>query len=94
MGGSQSWKARGNLSPQDGIPHQTASRLPVANQVFMGSWTVDIRQEGHRDQLPEDTQGTPETALPLRTRKPAAGAGEGQDVPPPGERERAKHRVP
>ena len=23
------------------------SRLPVANQVFLGSWTVDIRQEGH-----------------------------------------------
>ena len=94
MGGSQSWKARGNLSPRDGIPRQTASRLPVANQVFLGSWTVDVHQEGRRDQLPEDTQGTPETALPLRTQKPAAEAGEGQDAPPPGERECAKHRVP
>ena len=44
---SQSWKARGNLSPRDGILHQTVSRLPVANQVFLGSWMVDICQEGH-----------------------------------------------
>ena len=33
--------------PRDGILHQTASRPPVANQVFLGSWTVDICQEGH-----------------------------------------------
>ena len=43
---SQSRKASGNLSPRDGILHQTVSRLPVANQVFLGSWTVDIHQEG------------------------------------------------
>ena len=49
-GESQSWKARGNLSPRD-IVHQTVSRLPVANQVFLGSWTVDIHQEGHRQRL-------------------------------------------
>ena len=42
VGYSQNWKARGNLSPRDGILHQTVSRLPVANQVFLGSWTVDI----------------------------------------------------
>ena len=46
VGNSQRWKARGKLSPRDGIPYQTASRLPVAYQVFLGSWTVDIRQEG------------------------------------------------
>ena len=46
MGNSQGWKARGNLGPRDSILYQTASRLPVANQVFLGSWTVDIRQEG------------------------------------------------
>ena len=34
-GGSQNWKARG-------IFHQTMRRLPVANQVFLGLWTVDI----------------------------------------------------
>ena len=46
-GDSQSWKARGNLSPRDDILHQTVSRLPIANQVFLGFWTVDICQEGH-----------------------------------------------
>ena len=44
-GGSQSQKTRGNFSPRDGILHQTVSRLPVANQVFLGSWMVAICQE-------------------------------------------------
>ena len=39
-GSSQSWRARG-------IFHQTVSRLPVANQVSLGSWVVDICQEVH-----------------------------------------------
>ena len=45
---SQSRKARGcySLGPRDSIFHQTVSMLPVANYVFMGSWMVDIRQEG------------------------------------------------
>ena len=43
---SQSWKARGNLGPRDGIL-RTVSRLPFVNQVFLGSWTVDICQESH-----------------------------------------------
>ena len=34
---SQRRKARGNLGTRDCILHQTASRLPVANQVFLGS---------------------------------------------------------
>ena len=46
-GDSQSPKARGNLGPRDGILHQTVSRLPVTNQVFLGSWMVDIHQEVH-----------------------------------------------
>ena len=46
MGNSQSQKARGKLGPRDGILYQTASRLPVANQVFLGFWMVDIHQEG------------------------------------------------
>ena len=45
-GDSQSWNARGKLGPRDSILYQTVSRLPVANQVFLGSWTVDICQEG------------------------------------------------
>ena len=36
----------GNLGPRDGILHQTESRPPVVNQVFLGPWTVDIHQEG------------------------------------------------
>ena len=46
---SQSWKARGccNLGPRDRIFHQTVSRFPVANQVFLGFWMVDICQECH-----------------------------------------------
>ena len=46
MGDSQSQKARGNLGPRDSIHHQTVSRLSVANQVFLGSWMVDLCQEG------------------------------------------------
>ena len=38
-GDTQSQKARGKLGPR-------ASKLPVAHQVFLGSWTVDIHQEG------------------------------------------------
>ena len=45
-GDSQSQEARGNLGPRDGILHQTVIRLPVANQDFLGSWMVDIHQEG------------------------------------------------
>ena len=40
-------KARGNLGPRDSILHQIVSKLPVANQVFLRSWMVDICQEGH-----------------------------------------------
>jgi len=70
-GDSQSWKARENLSPRDGILHQTVSRLPVTNQVFLGSWMVDICQEGHsqRSAPPEETHGTTETVLPLHTQE-------------------------
>ena len=40
-------QGRGNLGPRDGILHQIVSRLPVANQVFLGSWMVNICQKGH-----------------------------------------------
>ena len=42
---NQSWKVRSNIGPSDGILHQTSSRLPVAIQVFLGSWTVDNLHE-------------------------------------------------
>ena len=46
VGGSQSKKARGSHDPRDGILHQIVSRLTVAIQVFLRSWTVDIHQDG------------------------------------------------
>ena len=55
-GDSQSLKARGNLNHRDGILHQTVSSLPVTNQVFLGSWTVDIHQEGHSQRSPPQSQ--------------------------------------
>ena len=33
-------------NPETRILHQTASRLPVANHVFLRSWTADTCQEG------------------------------------------------
>ena len=42
---SQSW-IKGKLSLRDDIPYQTVSRLPVANQDFLGHWMADIRWEG------------------------------------------------
>ena len=41
-------------APETCVLHQTVSRLPVANHIFLGSWIVDITA---RDQLPRgDTQ--------------------------------------
>ena len=40
------------------------SRLPVANQVFLGSWMVDICQEGRSlRSAPQRRHGTPKTVL-------------------------------
>ena len=47
VSGSQSLKARSNLGPRDSILHQNVSKFLVANQVFLGSWIVDICQKGH-----------------------------------------------
>ena len=69
-GDSQGQKVRGNLSPRDSILCQTVSRLPVANQVFLGSWTVDICQEGcSQRSAPQRTHGTPEMVLLLCTQE-------------------------
>ena len=57
-GGQQPEPERGNLSPWDSILYQTSSRLPVANQVFLGSWTVDIHQEGHSQRSPPQRRHT------------------------------------
>ena len=48
---SPSWKERGKLGPRDDISSQTAHRFSVANQIFLGSWTVDICQESCSQRL-------------------------------------------
>ena len=77
VGDSQTWKARGNHNPRDGILYQTVSRLPVAIQVFLGSWTVDIFQEGRRQRTaPERRHMAHLRWCPLRhPGNPAAGPG-------------------
>ena len=40
------WDFPGKSSGVGCILHQIVSRLPVANQVFLGSWMADVRQEG------------------------------------------------
>ena len=53
-GDSQSRKVRGKLGSRDGIPYQPASRLPIANQVFLGSLMVtSIRRVTARDHTQE-----------------------------------------
>ena len=39
-------RQRAISAPETSILHQTVSRLPVANHVFLISWTADICQEG------------------------------------------------
>ena len=95
-GGSQSQKTRGNFSPRDGILHQTVSRLPVANQVFLGSWTVDIRQGGHSQRSAPQRRHTAHLKWHFRCapRKPSSWDRGGDKIhPQPGESALAKHLV-
>ena len=75
-----SQKARGhcNLGPKDHIFHQTVIRLPVANHMFLGSWTVHIHQECHspRSAPRGDTQHTWNCALVVHPGNGAARTGE------------------
>ena len=90
-GNSQSWKARGNLCHRDGILHQTVSRLPVANQVFLGSWTVDIRQEGRSQRSAPQRRHTAQ----LRQRsQETEGLGPGRWWNPPPTWGELAHRAP
>ena len=95
MGHSQSQKARGKLRPRDGIPYQTASRLPAANQVFLGSWTADILQEGRSQRSAPQRRHTVHLRRCSRCapRKPRLGRGGGKTHRPPGESALAKHPV-
>ena len=62
---NQSQMERDKLGPRDGILYQTLSRLPVANQIFLGSWMVDICQESHSLEIGSSgqTYSTPEKLL-------------------------------
>ena len=40
-------EGKGQSQPQRWHPPEPVSRPSVANHVFLGSWTVDIHQEGH-----------------------------------------------
>ena len=71
--------------------HHTVSRLPVTNEVFLGSWTVDIHQEGcsqrrHMAHLRRCYHCTP--------RKPSSWDGGGDKRHcPPGQCALAKHLI-
>ena len=76
---------RGNLGPRDGILSQTVSRLPVANQDFLGFWPVDIHREGRSQRSAAQRRLTAQ----LRLRNRAAGTGRREDAAPTwGERAR------
>ena len=75
-GGQQPEPERGKLSPRDGILHQTASRLPVANQAFLGSWTDDICRESCSQRLsPQKRHMTHLRSTRVHTENQAAGTG-------------------
>ena len=61
---------RGKSRPQRWHPLPNCKQAPVANQVILGSWMVDIRQEGcSQISSPEETHSTPEKVLPLCTQE-------------------------
>ena len=57
---------------------QTVSRLPVANQVLLGSWTVDIHHEGLQPEISsqEEMQCNRDSALAAQPGNRAAGTKE------------------
>ena len=78
-GDSQSWKARGNLGPRDGILHQTVRRLPVTNEVFLDPGRLtSTRRVTARISSPEETHGPPEMVLSRCTQE-MQGLGQGGD---------------
>ena len=81
---------RGKLGPKDGILYRTAIRLLVANQDFLGFWTVDIHQEGHSHRSAPQKRHR----HPLSPRKPSSwDQGGDKTHPPPQESVLAKRLV-
>ena len=87
---------RGKLGPRDSIPYQTANKLPVSNQDFLGFWMVDILQECCNQRSAPQKRHTAhlrrrEHCAP---RKPSGWDGGGDKMhPPPEETALAKHLV-
>ena len=68
-------EGKGNLGPREGIFHQTVSKFPVANRVFLGSWMVDICQEDHSLRSPPQRRHTRDGALTVHLGNRATGLG-------------------
>ena len=87
---------KGQPRPQRGILYQTASRLPVANQDFLGFWTVDICWEGRSQRSTPQKRHTSHLrrVRPLPSRK-LSGWDQGGDKMHslPGETTLTKHLV-
>ena len=72
------------------------SRIPVANQVFLGSWMVDIRQEGRSQRSAPQRRHSPHLRRCSRsTPRKLSGWDRGGDKMhcPPGESALTKHLV-
>ena len=95
VGRRQPEPERVKLGPRDSIPYQNVSRLPVANQVFLGSWTVYIHREGCSQRSALQRRHT--AHLRQRSRchpgDRTAGASEAIRCTVPGETALAKHLV-
>ena len=87
---------RGKLGPRDSIPYQTANRLPVSNQDFLGFWMVDILQEccSQRSATHKRHTAHQRWVCPLPPRKLSSWDWGGDKThSPPEESELTKHLV-
>ena len=90
---------RGNLGPRDGILYQTAIRLPVANQDFLGFWTDYICREGRSQRSVPQKRHVAHLRWAPTAHPGNRAAGMGEAIrhsppsPQPGESALAKHLV-
>ena len=89
-------EGEGQSQPRYGILYQTVRRLPVANQVFLGSWMVDVHQEGHRQRSAPQRRHTAHLRW-CPTAHPGNLSDWDQGIdkicPPPGESALPKHLI-
>ena len=84
------------VNPRDGIFHQTVSRFPAANHIFLSSWTTDIHEEGDslRSALQRRRTAHLRRCFHGAPGKPSSRDQEGdEDSRPIWDRERAKRLV-